>query len=386
MSPTKRRTPPRVITLRRRKAVSRAYCVREYDRAKAKAAITQDQAVMAAEQKRWDIHFTGVAYDRRYPVIWCGFTSFVGDLLWTFDPETKPFESKGFEPLREPEEVKIHRGLQVGPDGKLYFGTAALVDIPRRHAAPGGRLFAYDPAKDEYEFLGRPVAHDYIQTIDVDHERGIVYGCTYPAGFFFAWDIEKRRLLEEVYAACWPHQVCVDDDGCCWSGYALTPPSGTGGRFRLLKYDPAKRKLTFTDLRLPGNTDDRDAIIDSFINGGDGFLYIGASTGALFRLDPRKERVDLVFQPTLRGGFGALSPPVRGKMYGIAGGGSVTECFGYDLGTGDVALYGPVYDDERATGIHRPHELVLGPKRRLYCPETDNFTRQCYFWETELKG
>ena len=357
-------------------AISHGYCVREFDRSKARGA------EMSEEQKKYDIHFTGVAYDERYPVVWCGFTSFAGDLLWTFDPKTKKFESKGFTPLREKDEVKIHRGLQVGPDGCLYFGTAALVNLPQRYEAPGGRLFRYDPSNGKYEFLGRPVAHDYIQTIDVDHQRGIIYGATYPLGQFFGWDIEKKKLLFQAYIEDWPHQVRVDDEGQCWATYCVTPRSP---RIRLLKYSPQTSQLVWTETALPGDSDREDAGIDSFVNGGDGFLYIGTITGALVRLEPRKTRVDFISKPAPSKSFGALAPPVKGKIYGIAGGGATTQVFSYDLKSGDMVLYGPACDAERKASIFRPHELVLGPNRCLYCPETDNPQRQCYFWEIELK-
>ena len=365
------------MTITTSTAVSRGYCVKEFDRNKAGVDATQDAADMREQQKKYDIHFTGVAYDRSYPVIWCGFTSFANDLLWTFDPKTKRFKSRGFTRIAEKEEVKIHRGMQVGPDGKVYFGTAALVNIRQRHYAPGGRLFCYNPNKDEYEFLGRPITNDYIQTIDVDYERGIIYGGTYPIGWFFAWDIEKKKLLMQAHIAMYPHQVCVDDEGQGWATYSVNVGNS---RFCLLKYSPKTGKLTWTDVTLPCGT-----IIDSFVNGGDGFLYIGAGSGALVRLDPRKTRVEMVIKPAANGGFGALSQPVRGKLYGVAGADAASEIFSLDLKSGKVALYGPMYDAKRKTYIHRPHELVLGPNRCLYCPETDNFERQCYFWEAKLK-
>jgi len=370
------------ITIKRSKATSRGYCVREFDRNKARAAATQDNARMAEEQKKYDIHFTGVAYDKRYPVVWCGFTSFIGDLLWTFDPKTKQFESKGFTAVREEQEIKIHRGLQVGPDGKLYFGTAALVNTQQRHDAPGGRLFSYDPGKDEYEFLGRPLEHDYIQTIDVDHKRGIIYGATYPVGRFFAWDIEKQKLLLDAHISHWPHQVCVDDQGQCWAAYSVAAMSP---KSNLMKYNPDTGKLTWTDVSLPGEDERRSTAIDSFVNGRDGFLYVGTSSGALMRIDPVRTHVDTIMKPAPSDGFGALAPPVRGKIYGIAGKYTTSEVFSYDLATGDMVFYGPAYDAKRKTTICRPHELVMGPNRCLYCPETDNFERQCYFWETKLR-
>jgi len=170
-----------------RRAVSRGYCVREFDRRKA-----QLDPGMAEDQKKYDLHFTGVAYDARYPVVWVGLTSFLGDILWTFDPKTKQFASRNFTPLREKEEVKVHRGLQVGPDGLVYFGTAGLITVPQRHEAPGGRLFRYDPRQDAYEFLGRPLAHDYI----------VFYGR--------AWD-EKRQT--GIYR---PHELVLGPGPCLY--------------------------------------------------------------------------------------------------------------------------------------------------------------------------
>lgn len=175
---------------------------------------------MGPKQKKLDIHFTGVAYDRRYPVVWCGFTSFVGDLLWTFDPKTKNFKSMGFTKIREEEEIKIHRGMHVGPDELVYFGTASLITIPRRRETPGGRLFRFHPTTGQSEYLGRPLKNDYIQTIEVDHNRGIVYGATWPMARFFAWDLEKKKLIFEEYIADWPHQLRIDDAGNCWGSYA----------------------------------------------------------------------------------------------------------------------------------------------------------------------
>jgi len=137
-------------------------------------------------------------------------------------------------------EVKIHRGLQVGPDGCLYFGTAGLPTTAQRHEAPGGRLFRYDPQTDKYDCLGRPVEHDYIQTIDVDHRRGIIYGATYPCGNFFGWDIAAGKLLFSAYIADYPHQVCVDDRGVCWASYSAV---AQGSHRPLLKYDPDTAKL-----------------------------------------------------------------------------------------------------------------------------------------------
>lgn len=366
-----RTVPARPMRITWSKAVSRGYCVGEYDRNRARSG------AMSEDQKKHDIHFTGVAYDSRYPVVWCGFTSFVGDLLWTFDPKTKRFESKDFTALREKEEVKIHRGLQVGPDGQLYFGTASLVNVKERHYAPGGRLFRYSPTKNEYEFLGRPIANDYIQTIDVDYSRGLLYGATYPVGRFFGWDLDQRRLVFQAYVADWPHQVCVDDEGQCWATYNASPGSN---KPRLLKYSSKTSGLTWTELGLL----DEGAGIDSFVNGGDGFLYIGTSAGALVRLDPRKPRLEFVLKPTTSMGFGALTKPADGRIYGIAGGGTTTQVFSYDLNSNDVVLYGPAYDSKRRTSIYRPHELAVGPKGCLYCPETDNPERQCYLWEIRL--
>ena len=144
--------------------------------------------------------------------------------------------------------------------------------------------------------------------------------------------------------------------------------------------------MTWTKIELPGDRRDPITQIDAFVNGGDGFLYIGADTGALLQLDPKKGRVKLAARPSASRGFGALSPPVKGRIYGVAGRDETNEAFAYDLASGNLVNYGPVYDSNRKTFAQRPHELVLSPNRTLYCPETDNFDRQCYFWEIELKG
>jgi len=82
--------------------------------------------------------------------------------------------------------------------------------------APGGRIFRYSFDERSYDFLGIPVPNDYIQTIALDEEEGLIYGITYPVFNFFAYDIRKKTNRYHQYVGSASHMMALDDDGCVW--------------------------------------------------------------------------------------------------------------------------------------------------------------------------
>jgi len=80
---------------------------------------------------------------------------------------------------------KIHTQLIEGADGRVYGGTHTKIenaDATRKY--PGGHWFAYDPKTGVTEDLGWARRHEGIITCCMDKKRNVLYGITWPTGYF----------------------------------------------------------------------------------------------------------------------------------------------------------------------------------------------------------
>ncbi len=118
------------------------------------------------------ISFTTVEYHPQTGLVYCGITAADNDILWTFNPETKKFESLHFEKYGEKYDIKIHRSLNNLMTMEQFYGaTAGLVEPFEYLDAPGGKIFSLNPKTNEIKVLCIPCPHDYIQTIAMDKKR-----------------------------------------------------------------------------------------------------------------------------------------------------------------------------------------------------------------------
>jgi len=243
------------------------------------------------------IAFTAVEWNSIEGCLYIGLTAYDTDVFWRFWPDSANFKSLGFKEIaRDPHYVKIHRGLTPDGEGGCYFGTARLPDLDERNDAEGGAVYHYKDG--QFELLGIPVQHDYIQNIKVDFKRHRVYGVTYPVIYFFEYDFKNRGTLFSFFTGSHFHETGLDEDGYAWgTWYARRGHC-------LFRYHPEVGKPEFFDEPIP-NLDPNYAFnfpmngpIDSFINGGDGYLYFGTTLGELYRLDPKTGKQTLLGKPT----------------------------------------------------------------------------------------
>jgi hypothetical protein len=68
--------------------------------------------------KNW-ISFTSLLFHPEVKLIYCGLTSWKGDVFYAFDPKTKEFRSLEFPDIGDRFDVKIHRSLELDDDGKI---------------------------------------------------------------------------------------------------------------------------------------------------------------------------------------------------------------------------------------------------------------------------
>jgi hypothetical protein len=326
------------------------------------------------------ISFTSLLWHPERQRVLCGLTAFDCDLMYEFDPGTDTFHCLGFKELAERFEIKIHRSLQFDSNNNFYGATACLHREDQRQEGRGGRIFHYNYNSSQFEFLGIPVPQDYIQTITVDEKRNLVYGVTYPVFEFFAYDLIKKENRFRQYMGSAPHIMAIDDAGCVWSTWNTRTHN-------LFKYDPDENKVTYfnhslipdqgADLMYPGA-----GPIDMMLNGGDGFLYVGCTTGDLLRINHVDACVERLGRPTEEMRMPALEIGPDGKLYGIAGFYGRCHLFSYDRMTGKFNDFGLIGDGTDT--LYIGHDMCFADKGTIFVGETDTEQRAGYLWECRL--
>ena len=326
------------------------------------------------------ISFTSLAYHPERKTVVCGMTSFNNELMVEFDPAKGTFTDLGYRPEAEKFEIKIHRSLHLDRKGNAYGATACLHREDQRLEAKGGRIFYYDFETKKYDFLGIPVPHDYIQTITVDEDRGLIYGVTYPVFEFFAFDIRTRTVKFRQYMGSAPHIMALDDKGGVWSTWNTRTHN-------LFRYDPDTNTVQYfnhslmpgqgADLMYPGA-----GPIDMMLNGGDGLLYVGCATGDLLRIHPETAEVEYLGRPTPERRMPALEVGPDGRIYGISGFYGKCHLFAYDREKRNFEDFGLITDGEDQ--LYIGHDICFAEGNRIFAGETDTEERAGYLWECIL--
>jgi len=341
------------------------------------------EAVAAYERERNRYYaFTSLAWSAPAGRMFCGTTNFVNDLLHSFDPAAGAFQSMNYAAVAEPNEIKVHRSLDVGGDGCVYGATSSLSGLDAMAEAPGGKLFKLDPATGQIDVLGVPVPHLYIQTISLDATRKMIYGMAYPAFTFFAFSLEKRELVYSRYVGSISHIAAVDPEGGYWGTWLARR-----GEHKLFRWEPAAGKIRFLDQGFP--TPCRSLMyrgagpIDAMIDGGDGYLYIGHESGELYRLDWRTDRLEYLAKPMPGTRLPALAAGEDALLFGAGGADRACMGFVYDRKTGRSEVLGEIRDERSDTACFRTHDCcLLGTD--LYVGETDNPERGCFLWKCSI--
>jgi hypothetical protein len=316
--------------------------------------------------------------------LYCGITCADGDILYRFDPEGGEFESLHYGEIAERFEVKVHRSLELASDGTIYGASACLFRADQRMEAPGGSLFRVAPDADRAEKFARPVAHDYIQTITLDEERGLIYGQTYPCFRFFVYNLRSCETKDFGYIGSITHVSALDDDGGFWGTW-------DSAQHWLFRYDPDQDEITWFRHGLPGARADSNIMypgagpVDCMINGGDGYLYVGTCGGSLCRLDPATAEVTYLGKPSASRRLPGLVPWADGLLLGCAGDEAGSNVFAYDRESNAFHRLGPIVDSETGLTLYRVHDLRLTAERTAFVAETDVPDRSGYLWQCELE-
>ncbi len=127
--------------------------------------------------------------------------------MYSFDPKTNITEHLGDlseicgeKDLKVVAQGKSHVNF-IESNGKLYFATHlgyySIIDgmektgIPTEGFKPyrGGHLMSYDLKTRTFEELGIGPHNEGILTMNMDTDRGLIYGLSWPTGYLFRYDI-----------------------------------------------------------------------------------------------------------------------------------------------------------------------------------------------------
>jgi hypothetical protein len=154
----------------------------------------------------------GAASDGRIYYVLSSESIEVGAQVYRFDPRTKKIKHLGdlTEACGEKGRKAIPQGKShvnfVEADGKLYFathvGVYSIVDGMEKMGIPptgytgypGGHVVAYDLKGETFEVLGHAPDREGVLTMNMDPQRGRVFGLTWPSGIFFRLDVASRDL------------------------------------------------------------------------------------------------------------------------------------------------------------------------------------------------
>ena len=338
----------------------------------------------AARAKELLYSFVSMSYDRKRKKLFLGATHRLGDILVEFDPRTGKFNSCGFgksEAYGGPTDVKIHKGLTLDQDGEaLYFGIATLSPLAESIGSPGGALVRYDIDARKFTCLARPTRGDFYQGTCFDFPRGKAYLFT-DRGCFGVYDLRQKKLVRYEAMQSAPHNGCIDDAGGVWGTH-------TPGLQSFYRYNPDKDAFEFPGTGLPNAVAAANVMysgagpVDSFLNGGDGFLYVGTPLGEFYRLDPKSGAVKYLGKPFPDPRLPGLCVGPDGWLYLSGGNKRASMLSRYQREEERFEFLGNVEHSD-GTYLHYAHEIVV-VDRTVYIGETDNQTRSGYLWACEL--
>lgn len=291
----------------------------------------------------------------------------VGAQVYAFDPQSDTIKHLAdlTEVCGEKDKKTIVQGKShvnfVEAAGKLYFSTHigyySIVDgmekmgipPPGWKPYPGGHLLAYDFVSGDFTDLGIVPHGEGVLTMNMDPDRGRIFGITWPTGYVFRFDVATGNLKNfGLFAAKGEAAKGADYRTLCRS---IAVDTDTGAAYfsvstgDLFRYDPAKDEIlpvTGEDLRKeyfglydptsPGHMGYNWR--QTFYRPSDRMIYgVHGNSGYLFRYDPAANRIEVLERITSQvskasgmfdqfsyGYLGFAPSPDGGKIYYLTGG------------------------------------------------------------------
>ncbi len=294
----------------------------------------------------------------------------VGAQMYVLDPATQKIRHVGdiTEACGEKGQKTIVQGKShvnfVEANGKLYFATHigyySIIDGMEKMGIPpagwkpypGGHLLAYDFKTGKFENFGIAPEREGVLSMNMDPQRGRMFGLTWPSGRFFRYDLITKQMKdfgkvsaegENGKGAAYRticRSIAVDlEDG---SAYFTT---GEGAIVRYRADRDALETVAGEDLKK-----DYFGLYDPTSPGHMGYNWrqtvwqpiekvfygVHGNSGYLFRFDPRAPRVDVLDRLT-------SEPSKRSGMFDQFSYGYLGFTLGSDKHTLHYLTGGPIY-------------------------------------------
>lgn len=229
------------------------------------------------------------ASDGKIYYILCTQSLDVAGQMYSFDPKTAKIkhlgdltEACGEKDLKAVAQGKSHVNF-IESKGKLYFATHigyyetvdGLVSIGTPPAGykpyQGGHILSYDLKTGKFENLAVEPHQEGIITMTMDTLRGVVYGLTWPSGYFIRYDMAKKKMTD------------------------LGPISGKGQRGKGSEFRTLCRTIV--------------------VNPGNGTAYVTTSDGKIMQCRYGQDKVEAIEGEDMKKDyFGQYDPSVAGHM------------------------------------------------------------------------
>lgn len=302
----------------------------------------------------------------------------VAGQMYSFDPATQQIKHLGdlTEATGEKGKNVVSQGKShvkfVEANGKLYFGTHVgfyqIIDGMEKMGIPpagwqpyqGGHLLAYDMKSGQFESLAVAPKKEGVLTMNMDTQRGRIYGLTWPTGYFFRYDLAKKELKDFGGFFLQGENGKDKTYRTICRSFAIDPRDGdvyfTTGEGVIHRYSLAKDAVE----TVAGDNMKKDylGLYDPTSAGHMAYNWrqvvwyapenqaygVHGNSGYLFRFDPKAERVEIVDRIT-------SEPSKRSGMFDQFSYGYL----GFELGPDGKTLYyltgGPIYrDGKRVAG------------------------------------
>jgi len=152
------------------------------------------------------------ASDGKIYYVLCAENIDTGGQMYSYDPATDKIEHLG-----DLTEASGEKGLKAIPqgkshvtfvesNGKLYFAThvdwysvqgevESMAPPPAGYQPyPGGHFLAFDMGTGQFENFAKAPAGQGIIAMNMDPQRGRMYGLTWPSGYFLRYDMKTKEL------------------------------------------------------------------------------------------------------------------------------------------------------------------------------------------------
>lgn len=357
-----------------------------------------------------------------------------GGKMYCFDPQVKQITLCGdlTEICGEKDQKAIPQGKShvnfIESDGKLFFGThigyyntvkgVDKMGTPPEgyNIYPGGHLLSYDLKAKKFEDLGIVPNQEGVLTMNMDIHRGLIYGITWPSGYFFRYSLEKNEMKnlglisrkgedgagEEYRALCRSIAVNPESGSVYFStsdGFILRCMLREGAIEIIIEDDLKKDYFGYYDPSSPGHMGYNWRQV--FWRPEDKCIYgVHGNSGYFFRFDPRTNRVEVLDRITSKssqrsgmfdqfsyGYLGLILGPDGRTVYYLTGspmfingkrvmGKSTTgkgEAKGlenlhlitYDIPTGKYQDHGPVYFSDGKVPLY-VNSIAIGLDGTIY--------------------